>query len=63
MRIPSGRLLQINASHCLPGDIGLRRQRLRRRTRETNILFIYADDQPYASGCYPEAPDWVGPRI
>src|SRR5262245_3112378 len=25
-----------------------------------NILFIYADDQPYkTAGCYPESPRWV----
>jgi arylsulfatase A-like enzyme len=28
--------------------------------RRPNILFIYADDQPYKTiGCYPEAPKWV----
>ena len=28
--------------------------------RRPNILFIYADDQPYKTiGCYPGAPDWV----
>ena len=29
-------------------------------TPRPNILFIYADDQPYKTlSCYPEAPDWV----
>jgi arylsulfatase A-like enzyme len=28
--------------------------------KRPNILFIYADDQPYKTlSCYPEAPDWV----
>ena len=30
------------------------------KTKQPNILLIYADDQPYKTvGCYPEAPPWA----